>query len=262
MSETIERYNWVERWTHTFHAIAMLVLIFTGLVIYFRWDIMTMHNARILHMIMVPVLILTNWFLVPYGIISHGLAEGAEKKAGSLSEKIVNSLKGVVSHFYHSYIFNKDDARILKQAIVNFFDLSGKTKYPAFTIYNKDGGHYKTKLHPMFKIFIVVEGMCIFLVFITGIVLYAVDWSILGIPVASWITTIFGWFAPILDLTPLAFIRWVHLLMTYFFMFELVCHALILEFDPKVFRYWKSIFITGTEEIDGPVIEVTEGHNH
>ncbi|MBQ3620673.1 MAG: cytochrome B [Methanosarcinaceae archaeon] len=246
MSETIERYNWLERWTHTFHAIAMLVLIFTGLVIYFRWDILTMHNARIYHMIAVPALILTNWLLVPYGIFSHGMEEGG--------------LKGVAGHFYHAYIFNKDDAKVLAAAIKNFFNF-GKTKYPAFTIYNETTGHYRTKLHPMFKLFIVVEGCCIFLVFITGIVLYNVDWSIIGIPVAHIITTVFGWIAPVLNLTPLAFVRWVHLLMTYFFMFELICHALILEFDPKVFRYWKAIFINGKEEIDGPVVEVIHGEH-
>lgn len=243
----VERYNWLERWTHTFHAIAMLVLIFTGLVIYFRWDIMTFHNARILHMIMVPVLILTNWCLVPYGILSHGWQEGG--------------IKGVIKHFYYSYIFNKEDFLRLKGMVLNFF--GRQKKYPEFTVYNQATGHYKTKLHPMFKIFIVVEGMCIFLIFITGIVLYKVDWSLFSIiPVAHWLTIIFGWFSPILDMNGLQFVRWLHLALTYFFIFELICHAFILEFDPKVFKYWKSIFVDGKEYLDSPVVEVIHEEEH
>jgi Cytochrome b(N-terminal)/b6/petB. len=241
---TVERYNWVERWTHTFHAIAMLVLIFTGLVIYFRWDIMSFHNARMLHMIMVPVLLLTNWFLVPYGILSHGWQEGG--------------IKGIITHFYYSYIFNIEDYRRLKGMVLNFF--GKEDKYPKFTVYNEKTGHYKTKLHPMFKIFIVVEGMCIFLIFITGIVLYDVNLTIL-LPISGIITWVFGLFAPLLNMNGLEFIRWLHLALTYFFIFELVCHTLILEFDTKVFKYWKSIFIDGKEDLEGSVVEViSEDH--
>jgi len=245
--KTVERYNWVERWTHTFHAIAMLTLIITGLAIYFRWDFISAHNARLLHMIMVPVLLLTNWFLVPYGIISHGWQEGG--------------VKGIIHHFYYSYIFNIEDFRRLKGMVLNFF--GKQDKYPAFTVYNEKTGHYRTKLHPIFKLFIVVEGMCIFLIFVTGIVLYAVDFSILFIPVSGIIIWIFDWIAPLFNMNALAFIRWLHLALTYFFIFELICHAFILEFDTKVFRYWKSIFIDGKEDLDSPVVEViSEEHKH
>ncbi|MDV0444685.1 hypothetical protein MmiAt1_02200 [Methanimicrococcus sp. At1] len=246
-TKTVERYNWLERWTHTFHAIAMLVLIFTGLAIYFGWgEIISFHNARILHMIMVPVLILTNWCLVPYGILSHGWQEGG--------------VKGVINHFYYSYIFNKEDYYRLKGMVLNFF--GKQEKYPEFTVYNKATGHYKTKLHPMFKIFIVVEGMCIFLIFITGIVLYKVDWNIVGIPIAHWLTIIFGWISPILNMNGLEFARWLHLALTYFFIFELICHAFILEFDTKVFKYWRSIFIDGKEYLDSPVVQVIDEEEH
>lgn len=241
LTENVMRYDWIGRWTHTFHAIAMLVLIFTGLVIYFRWDIMSMHNARTLHMVSVPVLILTNWFLVPYGIIVQGYAEGG--------------VKGIITHFYNNYIFNSRDAKHLSQAIKNFF---GKGEYPKFTIYDKGKGHYITRLHPLFKIFIVLEGISIFLIFLTGIVLYDVNWSIFGLPIAQWITTIFGWFAPFLNLSSLSFIRWVHLALTYFFIFELICHALILQFAPKPFNYWKTIFITGKEDFNNPVVQVID----
>ncbi|MDV0447046.1 hypothetical protein MsAg5_09180 [Methanosarcinaceae archaeon Ag5] len=243
---TVQRYNWVERWTHTFHAIAMLVLLFTGFAIYFRWDFVTFHNARAWHMIAVPVLIVTNWFLVPYGIFSEGYAEGG--------------IKGVVSHFKNGYIFGKDDYLRLKGMILNFF--GKQAEYPPFTVYDKKTGHYVTKLHPMFKILIVLEGMCIFLIFITGIVLYKVDWSLLGLPIAEWITWIFNWIGQWFNMNGLELIRWVHLALTYFFVFELIVHVFILEFDPKVFKYWKSIFINGKEDLDGPVVEVVEDAHH
>ena len=243
---TLERYNWVERWTHTFHALAMLLLIFTGLAIYFRWEFITFHNARVIHMIMVPVLILTNWFLVPYGIISHGYAEGG--------------IKGIIMHFKNSYIFGKDDFLRLKGMILNFF--GKQTDYPKFTVYNTKTGHYVTKLHPVFKLIIVLEGMCIFLIFITGIVLYKVDWGLFGLPIAVWITQVFGWISPLFNLSGLAFIRWFHLALTYFFILELIVHVLILEFDPKVIRYWKSIFYDGKEEVHGPVIQTIDEDHH
>ena len=245
-TKTVERYSWIERWTHTFHALAMLLLIFTGLAIYFGWDFISFHNARMLHMLVVPVLLLTNWFLVPYGIISHGWQEG--------------KIKGIIHHFYYSYIFNIEDYRRLKGMVLNFF--GKQDKYPEFTVYNEKTGHYKTKLHPMFKIFIVVEGMSIFLIFITGLVLYNVDLTIL-LPISGIITWIFGLVAPLLNMNALELIRWLHLALTYFFIFELICHVLILEFDTKVFKYWKSIFIDGKEDLNSPVVEViSEDHGH
>lgn len=239
MNEYIERYNWVERWTHTIHAIAMITLLFTGFAIYYRWNFITMHNARVIHMIAVPFLLVTNWILVPYGIISHGFSEGG--------------LKGIKDHFLNSYIFNSNDAKLLKQIMLSFI---GKGEYPKFSIYSKDTNHYHTKLHPLFKIFIVVEGICIFIVFITGIVLYDVNWIFFHIPISKIIISIFGYISPLFNMNSLAFIRLIHLLMTYFFVFEFICHVFILEFDPKVFRYWKAIFIDGKEKIDSPMLRI------
>lgn len=238
----IERYNWVERYTHTFHAISMIILLFTGFAIYYRWNIISMHNARTWHMIAVPFLLVTNWILVPYGIISHGLEEGG--------------IKGIGHHFLNSYIFNKNDYDRLKKIISNFF--GKEKKYPKYSIYLRDTNHYYTKLHPLFKIFIVIEGICIFLVFITGLVLYDVDWIFLNIHVSRIIISLFGYISSLFHMNSLSFIRLLHLLMTYFFVFEFIIHVFILEFNPKVFRYWKSIFIDGKEEIDGPIIETIE----
>lgn len=63
-SMVVERYTATDRIAHTVHAIAMLVLIITGLKIYTGWDFMSFHTARGLHMIMVPFLLAVNWILI------------------------------------------------------------------------------------------------------------------------------------------------------------------------------------------------------
>lgn len=237
----VERWNWLERWTHTFHVLAMLTLIITGIKIYLGWEFMSFHNARALHMIAVPVLLVTNWILVPYNILAGGLEAG-------------HGIKGVISHFLDGYILNGSDIKRIKGIFSNFF---GKGEYPAYTIYNEEEGHYKTKLHPIFKPMIVIEGTAIAIITLTGIVLYSLTWSPLGLPISSWIISLMDILGGFIGMNGLAFNRMIHLLMTYWFIFELVVHALILEFDPKVFKYWKAVFVNGKEDLsDRHFVEV------
>lgn len=228
-SMVVERYTVTDRIAHTVHAIAMIVLIITGLKIYTGWDFMSFHTARALHMIMVPFLLAVNWILIPYNIFSEG-----------------HGFMGKISHFTDHYIFGPKDAVRLKDIIANFFR---KGRYPAFSIYDETTGHYKTKLHPMMKVLIVLEGTAIFLIAVSGIVLYKLDWSLFGLPIGSWILSIGDLIAPIFDLTSIQFYRLLHLLMTYWFVFELVVHVGILEFDPHVWKYYKAIFLTGKEDL-------------
>ena len=131
--------------------------------------------------------------------------------------------------------------------IGNFFS-KGK-KYPAFTIYDEEKGHYETKLHPLMKILIPLEGLALVLIAISGIVLYKLDWSLFGLPIGSWILSAGALIAPAFDMTSLQFLRVLHLLMTYWFVFELVVHVGILEFDPHVWKYYKAIFWSGKEDL-------------
>lgn len=101
--------------------------------------------------------------------------------------------------------------------IGNFFR---KGRYPAFSIYDETTGHYRTKLHPLMKILIVLEGTALFLIAVSGVVLYKLDWSLFGLPIASWILTITGFISPVFNLSPLEFLRILHLLMTYWFVFD------------------------------------------
>lgn len=53
----------------------------------------------------------------------------------------------------------------------------------------------------------------------------------------------------------------LHLLMTYWFVFELVIHVGIFEFDPKVLKYYKAILRSGKEGlIDTHYSEVVDLH--
>ncbi len=228
-SMVVERYTVTDRIAHTVHAIAMIVLIITGLKIYAGWDFMSFHTARALHMIMVPFLLAVNWILIPYNIFSEG-----------------HGVLGKISHFTDHYIFGPKDAARLGGIIKNFFR---KGRYPAFSIYDEEKGHYETKLHPVMKILIVLEGTAIFLIAVSGIVLYKLDWSLFGLPIGSWILSAGGLIAPIFDMTSLEFLRALHLLLTYWFVFELVVHVGILEFDPHVWKYYKAIFWSGKEDL-------------
>jgi F420-nonreducing hydrogenase I cytochrome b subunit len=231
-SPVVERYTLLERVTHLVHLLAMLILIVTGLKIYLGWDFMDFDTARSLHMIAVPFFLVANWVLVPYNIFSCP-GTGC-------------SIKSRFNHFFESYIFGVEDAKRLKSIILNIF---GRGKYPAFTIYDIKEGHYKTKLHPLLKLLIIIESTAIFLIAVTGIVLYNLNWALLGLPVAQWIISIAGYFAPYLSVSALGLIRLVHLTAAYWFLLELTLHVGILEFDPKVWKYHKAIFWSGKEDL-------------
>jgi cytochrome b subunit of formate dehydrogenase len=236
-STVVERYTITDRIAHTVHAVAMIVLIVTGLKIYMGWDFMSFHTARALHMIAVPFLLAVNWILIPYNIFSEG-----------------HGFMGKVSHFTDHYVFGPKDATRLGGIIANFFR---KGRYPAFSIYNETTGHYETKLHPLMKILIVLEGLALVLIAISGVVLYSTTWSPFGIPIASWILSAGDLIAPFFGMSSLAFLRLIHLLLTYWFIFEVVVHVGILEFDPHVWKYYKAIFWSGKEDLsDGHFVEV------
>lgn len=239
----VERYTGLERLNHAVHMLAMLTLIITGLKIYFGWSFMSFHTARALHMFVVPFFLVVNWFLIPVAIV---LGSGS----GGIKDKFM--------HILDHYVFGPKDAARLAGILGNFF---GKGKYPAFTIYDESSGHYKTKLHPLMKVLLVLEGIAIVLIALSGIVLYNVDWTFLGLPIASWILTVGGFFAPAFGMSSLEFLRILHLLMTYWFVFELVVHVGILELDPNVWKYYKAIFVTGKEDVsDGKYSEIINNH--
>jgi methanophenazine hydrogenase, cytochrome b subunit len=238
----VERYTWLERVTHLVHLLALLILLITGFKIYFGWGFMTFQTARTLHMIAAPFFLVANWILVPYNIFS------CKGERCSARERII--------HLKESYVFGKDDAERLGGIIKNFF---GKGRYPAFTIYDEQKGHYITKLHPVLKILIVLESVAIVLVAITGVVLYNLNWAPFGIPVSAWILSVTWYFASFFNANALGILRLLHLFAAYWFVFELVVHVGIIEFDPDAWKYHKAIFWSGKEDLsDRHFVKVIE----
>ena len=228
----VERYTWLERLTHLVHLVTMFILLITGLKIYFGWEFMTFQTARTLHMIAVPFFLVANWILVPYNLFS------CKWERCSVEDRIV--------HFKDLYVFGKADAERLVDIIKNFF---GKGNYPAFTIYDERVGHYVTKLHPVLKLLIILESIAIVLVAVTGVVLYNINWAPFGIPISSWILSITWYFASFFNANALGVLRTLHLLAAYWFVFEIIIHVGILEFDPDVWKYHKAIFWSGKEDL-------------
>ena len=219
--KVVERYTWLERVTHLVHLIAMFVLLITGFKIYAGWDFMSFDAARTWHMIAVPFFLVANWLLVPYNIFS------------CKGEKC--SIRHRIEHFKESYIFGRADAERLIGTIKNFF---GKGRYPAYTIYDERSEHYVTKLHPAMKILLVFESLSIFLVAVTGIVLY---------------------FASLVNENGLALLRFLHLFAAYWFVLELIIHVGIIELDPNAWKYHKAIFWSGKEDLsDRHFVKVIE----
>lgn len=228
----VERYTWLERVTHLVHLVAVLILLVTGLKIYFGWEFMSFQTARAWHMIAVPFFLVANWILVPYNLFS------CKEERCSVRDRI--------EHFKDSYVFGKADAERLIDIIKNFF---GKGRYPAFTVYDERKGHYVTKLHPLMKILIVLESIAIVLVAITGVVLYNLNWAPFGIPISAWILSITWYFASFFNANALEVLRLLHLLAAYWFIFEIVVHVGIVELDPAAWKYHKAIFWSGKEDL-------------
>ena len=228
----VERYTFLERTAHLVHLLCMFILLVTGLKIYLGWDFIIYDKARALHMIAASFFLAVNWILIPYNVFSCG-GEACE-------------IKFRINSFIDSYIFGPEDAKRLKAIILNFF---GKGKYPAFSIYDAREGRYITKLHPLLKLLIILESTAIFLIAITGIVLYDQNWSLFGLQFAHLILAIFGVFAPFLNVPALGLVRLGHLIASYWFIFELIVHVGILELDPKVWKYHKAIFWSGKEDL-------------
>ncbi len=238
----VERYTWLERVTHLVHLVAMLILLITGLKIYFGWEFMTFQTARACHLIAMPFFLVANWILVPYNLFS------------CKGDKC--SVRDRIMHFKDSYMFGKDDAERLAGIIRNFF---GRGRYPAFTIYDEREGHYVTRHHPVLKILIVLESIAIVIVAITGVVLYNLNWAPFGIPVSAWILSVTWYFASFFNANALGVLRLLHLFAAYWFVFELVVHVGILELDPDAWKYHKAIFWSGKEDLsDRQFVRVIE----
>ena len=237
-----ERHSFMERVAHLTHLISLFVLLITGFKIYFGWGFMAYHDAFYLHIIFAVMFIVANWIMIPYNIATTELPHCEMCKTGKHS-----ALKHRVSGIFNRYIFGPADVKKSWQILLNYV---GKADYPPITVYDVKNEGYIDKLHPATKFLLPIEGLAVFLIVVTGIVIYDLDWSILGLPISQWLLVIADIVAPIFNMGGIPFMRTIHLLMAYFFIIEVIIHVGIIEFDPKVWKYHKAVFLTGEEDLN------------
>ncbi len=225
----IERYEINEIIQHWVHLIAVIALILTGFYIfyggtYLEWMFGTRGFARELHIWFAVVLFLA-WVVLAYNILNLTL----EGKAWM-------------------YFITKGDLRRMKKTIMSYF---GASDYEAFSVYNKEKGKHETKHAPFWKPFIMIEGIFIVIIFLTGIALWTPN-AELGM--LSWIAEILNSITKnvILFLAPnsnwLTVARSLHLLSAFYFVFEVIFHAWINLADPNSWEYVKAMFYKGKED--------------
>lgn len=248
----VERYSLIERFTHLLHLISLFVLLITGFKIYLGWDFMTYNLALYLHIIFAVLFTIANWILIPYNVVTTEFPY-CDQCARGTHNSTVHRIKNMMQR----YLFGPEDIKKLKQILMNFI---GKAPYPAFTVYDIKNDGYVHKLHPITKLLLPFEALAVFLIVTTGIVIYNFQWTFLGLPIAEIIIWVGNIFAPLFNLSVIPFMRIIHLLMAYFFIIEVIVHVGIIEFDPKVWKYHKAIFVSGEEDLsDRKYVNVVKG---
>lgn len=237
----IERYSFLERLAHFSHLAALFVLLITGFKINFGWDFIAYHTALVYHMIFAILFMIANWVIIPYNILTMECPRCEACEAGGHNIYLHRA-----AHIVRRYIFGLNDAKKVKQILLYY---AGKAEYPAYNVYDVKNKGYLDKIHPITKFLLFFEGIAVALVFFTGIVLYDLQFSVLGFPLSQWLLSIGDIAAPYVNLGSLALMRTVHLMIAYFFIAEVIIHVGIVEFDPKVWKYHKAIFWTGKGDL-------------
>jgi F420-nonreducing hydrogenase I cytochrome b subunit len=254
-SMIVNRYSFLERLAHLVHLLTLFILLITGFKIYMGWDFMSYHSALLIHMLAAVLFVFVNWIVIPYNVLTIECPH-CPMCASGLHDVFFHRMK----HIAHRYLFGPTDVRRMKQIFLNYL---GKAKYPAFTIYDVKNKGYIDKLHPVTQLMLFFEGGAVMLVAFTGIVLYDLQWTAFGLPISAWLLSGAGIISTFLNMHVLAFMRTVHLMMAYFFIVELIIHVGIVEFDPRVRKYYKAIFLNGKEDLyDSNYVElVNTGEN-
>jgi len=97
----------------------------------------------------------------------------------------------------------------------------------------------------------------LFVVTVTGIVLYSTSVSVVGFNISGIILTVLDFLSPLLSLSGIGLARVLHLAAAYWFIIEVVLHAGMVQLDPRKFQHLKSMFVTGTEDLmSDPTAEI------
>lgn len=227
--DLIERYEINEIVQHWFHLISVILLIITGFYLFYGAPYLsgffgTKAFARNLHIVFAIVLFFA-WVLLAYNILNL-------------------TIEGKVM----MYMITLSGIRRMKKAILSYVGLAD---YEPFSVYNEEEGKHETKHAPFWKPFIMIEGIFILIIFLTGFALWAPEAQMGQI---SWIIEILNSItkqainivAPQADWLIVA--RALHVFAALYFVFEVIFHAWINLADPNSWEYVKAMFYRGTED--------------
>jgi cytochrome b subunit of formate dehydrogenase len=216
----VTRHKTLERLSHYANILSLAGLIVSGFVVYLGLPYLNAADAYAIHMLSAAVFLAINWIVVPYSTIIDGrLAE---------------------------FWFMPSDLRRLGAVIGNFFTGS---EYPRYTIYDERKGRFRNRLHPVTKLLRYSHYAALFVITLTGIVLYSTSVSIIGVNVSGIIITVLDFVSPLLSLSGIGLARVLHLAAAYWFIIQTVIHVGMVQLDPRKFQHIKSMFIDGREDL-------------
>ncbi len=216
----VTRHTTLERLSHYANILSLAGLAASGFIIYLGLPYLDYADAHVIHILCAAVFLAINWIVIPYSII-------VDRRLGEFG-------------------FTLSDLRRLGGVISNFFTGS---EYPRYTIYDERKGRFKNRLHPVTKLLLYSHYVALFVVTVTGVVLYSTRLSVIGINISNIILTVLDFVSPLLALSGIGLARVLHLAAAYWFIIEVVLHAGMVQLDPRKFQHIKSMFISGKEDL-------------
>jgi cytochrome b subunit of formate dehydrogenase len=216
----VTRHTTLERLSHYANIVSLAGLVASGFIVYLGLPYLDFADAYAIHILCAAVFLAINWIVIPYSAI--------------VDQRLVE------------FWLMPADLRKLWGIIGNFFTGS---EYPRYTIYDDRKGRFKNRLHPLTKLLLYSHYIALFVVTVTGFVLYSTGLTVLGIGVSGIILTVLDFLSPLLSLSGIGLARVLHLAAAYWFIIEVVLHVGLVQLDPRKFQHIKSMFIDGREDL-------------
>ena len=239
-----ERYDPKGMRAHAFHLFSCVTLVITGWYMAKQfnmctvmdasanaWQLIPYESVRFFHMFAALIFIIAVWIFIPYNLVTSGHL---------LSE-----------------IFFIQDAIQLKNLVLSLF---GKAEYPRFVVVDEKSGHYKNKLHPFVKLMVIPENIAVFLIVLSGVIMYDPEFVFWQELVKPAILYAVGYVSPWFNMAPIGFVRTIHQWAMYWFVAELVLHFGFLGMDPRTMKYFNAVFVNGSESMDPYTEIISEPH--
>jgi len=234
-----ERYDPKGMRAHAFHLFSCVTLVITGwymakqfnMCTLDAWQFIPYENVRFFHMFAALIFIMAVWIFIPYNLVTSG-------------------------HLLSEIFFIPDAIQLKNQ----FLSLFGRAEYPRFIIVDEKSGHYKNKLHPFIKLMVIPENIAIFLIVLSGVIMYDPEFAIWQESVKPAILYGIGYISPWFNMAPIGFVRTIHQWAMYWFVVELALHFGFLGMDPRTLKYFNAIFVNGKESMDQYTEIIREPH--